>query len=206
MGELQTASITTIILVLTGLISFLAFSNRELFERMLFSPYQIARDGSYYRFITAGFIHADFMHLIFNMLSLYMIGRSIEHWFLEAFDSNLPYIILYFGGLVASGLYDYFKHRDNSMYRAIGASGAVSGVIFALIFFEPWDIKLGFFFIPPIIPSVVFGGLYLAFSSYMSTQNRDNIGGDKKKYDETKRRFEVAWKHADIKIISSRIL
>ncbi|MEY4927061.1 MAG: hypothetical protein RI894_1497 [Bacteroidota bacterium] len=172
------APITVTLVIITGIISFIAFNNRAYYAQAMFSPYQITRDRSYYRFISAGFVHADFTHLMFNMLSLWMIGRSIEGWFLEAFGSPLPYVFLYFGGLVASAIPDYFKHRDNPMYRAIGASGAVSGVIFALIFFEPWDVKLGFFIIPPIIPSVIFGGLYLAFSSYMSKQNRDNIGHD----------------------------
>lgn len=169
-------SITTLIIIGTCLVSVLSFNNNLLRERLLLYPYRMATDNSYSRFITSGFVHADFQHLLFNMLSLYMIGGYIENWFSAAFGSQIPYICLYFGGLIAASLPDFFQNKTNPMYRALGASGAVSGIIFALIFFEPWDIKLGFFFLPPIIPSVVFGALYLAFSSYMAKNSRDNIG------------------------------
>ena len=173
---MQEAPITTILLVVTSLVSVLTFNNSELRNKLMFSPYQMERDKSYYRFITCGFIHADFQHLIFNMLSLFMIGRHIEAFFNNAFDSSVPYIVMYLAGIAAASLPDFFQHRNNPSYAALGASGAVSAVVISLVFFEPWNIRLGFFFIPPIIPSIVFGVLYLAFSSYMAKQNRDNIG------------------------------
>ncbi len=173
---MQTAPITYTIMAITCVVSYLAFNNNYLREKYLFFPYKIAQDGNYERFITSGFLHADFQHLLFNMLSLYLIGRSVEPWFYAAFESHIPYLVLYLGGIAVASIPDYFTHRGNLYYRALGASGAVSGIVFALIFIDPWDIKLGFFFFPPIIPAVIFGGLYLLFSSYMAKQNRDNIG------------------------------
>ncbi len=170
------APVTYTIIAITCLLSYLAFNDGALREKYLFFPYRIAQEGSAYRFLTGGFLHADFQHLIFNMLSLYLIGRHVEEWFYTAFDNHSSFIMLYLGGIAVAGLPDYFQHRANPYYRALGASGAVSGTVFALIFVDPWDIKLGFFFFPPIIPAVVFGVLYLLFSSYMAKQSRDNIG------------------------------
>jgi len=112
------------------------------------------------------------------MIVLYSFGGAVESYFNQAFNNNwfLYYLLLFFGGLILSSVYSLIKHKDNHHYNAVGASGAVSAVVFCAIFFAPWN-KILFFFILPI-PGILFAGLYLAYSYYMSKRNIDNIGHD----------------------------
>lgn len=169
-------SITIIILILTCVISFTAFSNQRIIDDLIFYPPAITNRNQWYRFITNGFIHADFGHLAFNMFSLYMFGEFVEKYFVFMFSGQgkIMYLVMYLSALLICLLPTYFKNRNNYHYRSLGASGAVSAVVFAGIFLEP-TIKIGLLFVPPIIPGFVFGPLYLALSAYMSKRGGDNI-------------------------------
>lgn len=171
-------SITLTIILCTGILSVLAFNREELRENLLFWPFMAAREGQHYRFLTGGMVHADFMHLFFNMISLYSFGGVLEEVLLPAlFDERgrMMFALLYMMSLVFSCLPDYFLHRRDPYYRALGASGAVSAVIYSAITIVP-TMPIRFFFIPFDIPGWVFGFLYLALSYHLARRGSDNIG------------------------------
>lgn len=174
-------SITLCIIIITCLISFPAFSREKIKEDLLFWPAEIQSRNQYYRFITGGFVHGDLMHLAFNMISLLSFGEYLESTYLFSspalFGSNgkLVYIGLYALGLIFSVLPDYFQYRNNFSYRALGASGAVSAVIFATIILQP-SMPLRLLFIPIDIPGYIFGFIFLALSAYLAKRGGDNIG------------------------------
>lgn len=169
-------SITIIIVVITCIISYVAFSNHKLYNDLIFYPPSISSNNQWYRFFTCGFIHADIGHLAFNMISLYLFGRNLEYYFAEIFATKGPilYIFLYISALGACLVPTYNKHKDDYGYRSLGASGAVSAVVFASIFLDPTN-EIGFFIIPPIIPGFIFAPVYLFISAYMSKKGADNI-------------------------------
>jgi membrane associated rhomboid family serine protease len=176
---MENISLTLIIVIMTGIISYQAFERPAMRSRMLFVPDLINRFGQYDRFLTHGFIHADWMHLLMNLFVLYMFGENAEYYFKMAFGAVLGpilYLFLYLGGIVVSSIPGFFKHRENRFYSALGASGAVSGVVFLNIFFAPWSLIYIYGIIP--IPIVVGGVLYLWYSSYMDKKGTDNIGHD----------------------------
>lgn len=171
--------VTIIIIVITGLISVIAFSNSNLYRRFVFNAYDIRHFNNHYRFISYGFLHADWMHLIINMLVLYMFGSGVESFFNMLWPGKgwFYFILLYLGGMAMSTVPSFGKYKDDYSYNAVGASGAVSAVLFSFILFQPLN-KVYFFLIPVGIPAVIFGVLYLAYSWYMSKKNIDNIGHD----------------------------
>jgi membrane associated rhomboid family serine protease len=140
---------------------------------MVFWPAMIRERRQYYRFITSGFIHADWMHLIFNMITLYYFGRIVEIYFQQIFGKGI-FILFYLLSMIAADIQTYFRHRNDYSYRSLGASGAVSAVLFASILFNPWA-KIYLFFIPIGIPAFIFGALYLGFCVYMSKRGSDGI-------------------------------
>ena len=171
-------SVTQIIVIITCLVSIPAFNRETIKENLLFWPYEINKRNQYYRFVSCGLIHADSMHLIFNMVSLYSFGVAIESFLFPVFfhkNTTFLYILLYVLGIIFSCIPDYFKYRETYGYRALGASGAVSAVIFSAILLEP-NMPLRFFFIPIDIPGYVFGLVFLGLSAYMSRRGGDNIG------------------------------
>lgn len=169
-------SITLIIVIITVIISLTAFQNQKVMNDLIFYPPAVSVNGQYYRFFTCGFIHADFMHLAFNMISLYLFGRFVEDGFNDIFGENgkFLYLGLYILALPVSILPTYFKNRDNYQYQSLGASGAVSAVVFAGLMIAPY-VQVGFFIIPPIIPGFVFGPLYLIISAILDRKGGDNI-------------------------------
>ena len=170
-------TITVIIVIITVLISISAFNNEKTMDDLIFYPPAVTHRKQYYRFISSGFIHADVAHLAFNMLSLYLFGRFVEEKFVEIFGSTVGktlYLVMYFAALIFSLLPTYLKHKYNSQYRSLGASGAVSAVVFAGLLIAPY-VEVGFFFIPPFIPGFVFGPLYLIISAYLERKGQDNI-------------------------------
>ncbi|MBA3970675.1 MAG: rhomboid family intramembrane serine protease [Bacteroidetes bacterium] len=171
--------ITYIIIGITILISVIAMENETLKNKLMFNAYMIHERKEWYRFFSSGLIHADWMHLGFNMFSFYMFGRAVENGFFIMFDGKgvLFYILLYVGGLAMSSLYSYEKHKKDIYYNALGASGAVSSVIFAFILLDP-TARLGFLFIPVPIPAYLFGLIYLGIEYYLSKRGNDNIGHD----------------------------
>lgn len=169
-------SVTLIIIAITALISFQAFSNGNLMDKLVFYPPAISRNNQWYRFFSNGLLHADFGHLIFNMLALYMFGELVEGSFDEIFGDmgSALYLIMYITALAVCLLPTYFDNKDNYHYRSLGASGAVSAVVFAGIFLYPLN-KIGLFIIPPIIPGFIFGPIYLFISAYLAKRGGDHI-------------------------------
>ncbi|GAB4131918.1 MAG: rhomboid family intramembrane serine protease [Raineya sp.] len=170
---------TYVIIGFTALTSLLAWSSPKMMQNWIFSPYQIAKKNQWYRFITSGFIHQDYLHLIFNMVSLYFLGLFAELGFAQKFGEMYQayFLFFYISAMVVADIPVFFKHKNNMYYRALGASGAVSAVIFAAILLEP-NISLMVFPIPFRIPGVVYAVLYVLYSAYMSRNSQDNIGHD----------------------------
>ncbi|HYC27759.1 MAG TPA: rhomboid family intramembrane serine protease, partial [Chitinophagaceae bacterium] len=151
-------SITLTIIIITCLVSLAAFGNLKIQEDLIFWPAAMRRGGQLYRFFTYGLIHADYVHLAFNMISLWSFGQFVEKFlFASHFEdkAKLLYLLLYVLAIIVSTLPDYFKNRNNYSYRALGASGAVSAVIFAGIALEP-TLPINLFFIPIPIPGYLF--------------------------------------------------
>lgn len=170
-------SITYLIIAVTTFISIACLNNRALFLKLMHWPYVEARQGEYHRWLSSGFLHADYGHLIFNMLTLFFFGPLVEGWFLEQFPSfgRSIYLFFYFLSIVMVSSGTYNQHKNNQGYSAIGASGATSAVLFACIMLDP-TIGIGLFFIPIPIPGFIFGILYIWYSSYMDRHGQDNIG------------------------------
>jgi len=165
-------SITIIIIVITVLISFGAFNNQRIMDDLIFYPPAITKRNQWYRFLTSGFLHADYMHLFFNMLTLYFFGEVMEGLY-TSYLGKPGFILFYFGGIIVSEIPSYIKHRNNYHYRSLGASGGVSAVVFAYILFDPWQ----WFTFPPV-PAILYAVLYIAYSMYMSKRGSDNINHD----------------------------
>ncbi|MCP4437641.1 MAG: rhomboid family intramembrane serine protease [Aureispira sp.] len=174
------APITSILVVATVFVSYRAFNDQTLYWRMMFTPSRIQQHGEWYRFLSAGLIHANWMHLIFNAFVLFEFGKTVEILYRMYFGSlgMILYLALYVLGLVAASTYTFFKHRYHDGYHALGASGAVSGIVFAFILFIP-TAELTLIFLPFVkIPAIIMGIGYLLYSSYMSKNGTDNIGHD----------------------------
>ena len=161
---------TVTIILITVVISLIAFSNQKVMNRMLFWPPALQR-GEYDRFISHGFIHADGAHLLFNMITLFFFGSVIESFYRQYFF-DMGFVLFYLGGLIAAIIPSYLKHKHDTHWASLGASGAVSAVLFAYILFEPW--KLIFvFFIP--VPAIIFAVLYVAYSIWSGKRSNSNI-------------------------------
>lgn len=174
----MTISLTLAIIIFTSLVSITTFGNRKIVQELIFYPPAITKQGQWYRFFTCGLLHADWEHLIFNMLSLYLFGATVENYFksdmLFGEMGQVLFLVLYILALLFSLIPTFFKHRNDYQYRSLGASGAVSAIVFAGILFNP-TAKLGFFLIPPIIPGYIFGPLYLLLSTWLEKKGKDNI-------------------------------
>jgi len=173
MTEFNLIPITLSIIVITSLISILGFTNHEVKNKMIFYPYGMRTPSEYYRFISHGLIHADFIHLFFNMFTLYSFGGFVEQYLFN----RTEFIVLYVTALIAASVFDFIKNRNNSGYAALGASGAVSAIIFASIIFDPWIKGVVLFGIPNLaIPNIAFAILYVWYCIYMGKRGGDNIG------------------------------
>ncbi len=168
--------LTIILIAATALISIAAFNNQALLNNYLFYPPAVKK-GQWYRLITYGFLHADYMHLIFNMFTLYFFGMDIEKVCKEALGNvggSVCYLLLYFSALVVSILPSYFKHKDNENYRSLGASGAVSAVIFAYVLVNPMNF-MGIMFIPVWLPAFLFGIIFILISTHLGRKQSKGI-------------------------------
>ena len=167
--------ITIIIIILTSLVSYQAFRDHGIADKLIFQPASV-RDGEWYRLLTYGLLHADFTHLLFNMFTFYLFGSYIESIFklqLGTRVGSLAYILLYIGGLLFSILPTYFKQKDNYYYKGLGASGAVSSVVFAYILINPMNF-MGILFIPIMLPAFLFGLIFIFISMYL---DKKEVGG-----------------------------
>lgn len=172
-------SITLILIIVTVGISVYAWSNENLMHSWIFHPFYVNKKHQYYRFLTSGFLHADWMHLFFNMLTLYFFGEIVETVFVFHYGKEvglLLYLFIYFGGMIVADIPSYFKHRKDYDYRALGASGAVSAIIFSSIIFSPTREICLYAFI--CMPGFIFGLLYLIYSYYQGKRMGDNINHD----------------------------
>jgi len=168
---------TIFLIALTVLISILAFNRRDIFDKLKFNAYYIHKDKDWYRFLSYGLIHADWTHLLINMFVLYSFGEIVEQFFIYYFEFKgyVYFLLLYLGGIGFSTLFDYRKYKNDIYYNAVGASGAVSAVVFASILLYPAG-KIFLFFIPIGIPAPIFGILYLVYSAYSAKKGTGNIG------------------------------
>lgn len=168
--------ITLTIVIVTCAITLTGFKNGKVVDELIFWPPAISKKHQYYRFITCGLIHADYMHLIFNMLTLYFFGTVMEAYYQGQLGlQKWYYLALYIGALIVSNIPTYIKHRNDYDYRSLGASGAVSAVLFAFILLRPWQ-KIIVLVFP--VPAIIYGGLFLFYSAYMSRKGGDNVNHD----------------------------
>lgn len=164
--------ITLTLIAITALVSWMAFNNRKLADRLILWPPAIDKHKQYDRLVTYGFIHADFGHLLFNMVTLYFFGRSIEVIMLGITGQWWVYPLFYLAALVVSILPTYLKNQKNPNYLSLGASGAVSAVLFAYILIAPWKLIL-VMFIPA--PAIVYAAFYVGYSIWMDKKGGDNV-------------------------------
>lgn len=174
---------TILLIAITSVISILAFNRRDIFDKLQLNPYAVYHKKEWYRIISHGFLHADWVHLFVNMFVLFSFGRSVENIFKQLASAGiikspiLSYVLLYFVSMIFATATTIKKQKDNYWYNSVGASGAVSAVVFTSIFFQPLA-NLYFYAIIPI-PGIVFGVLYLGYSHYMSRKGGgDNINHD----------------------------
>ena len=167
--------ITIVIIVITSIISIRAFNDNVLMSRIIFHPPAV-KQGNWYRLLTYGVVHADYTHLIFNMFTLYFFGTEIERVFKVVFgqsQGSVLFILLYISALLVSIIPTYFKHMDNASYYGLGASGAVSAIIFAYVLINPMN-YMGILFIPIMLPAFLFGLLFILISISL---DKKQVGG-----------------------------
>ena len=164
-------SITLVLVGVTVAVSWMAFNNPRLLDRLLLWPPAIDRRHQYDRLVTHGFVHADWMHLLFNMITLFFFGRATEAFF-ASYIGSFGFVLFYLSAIVVAILPTYLRHRHDPRYRSLGASGAVSAVLFAYILLAPWDLIL-VFFLP--VPAILYAVFYVVYSIRMDRQGTDNV-------------------------------
>jgi membrane associated rhomboid family serine protease len=168
---MEQLSMTLVIIIITIILSIGAFSNQKMINDLVFWPPMVKQRHQYYRFISSGFIHADWMHLLFNMLTFYSFGQIMEIFFVAKIG-KAGYLLFYLGGIILSEVPSYIKHINNYQYRSLGASGAVSAVLFSFILLAPWQTLYVFIF---PLPAIVFAVLYFIYTAYMNKKGGDFI-------------------------------
>lgn len=175
-------SITLIIIIITVGVSLLANSKPELYAKLLFNPYQVVYRKEWYRIFTHALVHdrQNIFHLFFNMYVLYSFGSALESMLGSAVGSLslFYYLMIYVGGVFVATVPALIKHKDNYGYNSVGASGAVSAILFSTIVFVPFSGGIGIIFLPISIPPLVFGVLYIAYEMYMEKRGGTNIAHD----------------------------
>lgn len=170
MEYINAAPVASAIFVLTILTSIYAFNNYNLYAKFVLHPYSVSRGQRIYTYVTSGLIHANWMHLFFNMFTFFFFAFNLEvmigHW---------QFSLLYIGSLILSDMPTVMRHKDDFRYNSLGASGAISAVLFSYILFQPLSM-IGVMFIP--MPAILFGVLYLVYCMYMSKNANDNINHD----------------------------
>ncbi len=171
-------SITVIIVVLTVVVSIMAINDKDLKYKLTFSPYSVKHHNRWWLVFTHGVVHADYTHLAMNMFTLYFLGEGVEYFMMGYFGSKgaLLYVLLYLGGLAFATVPAFVKHSEDPGYLSLGASGAVSAVVFAFIMFAPLE-KLYIYGAIPI-PGILVGVGFLIFESYANRHQRTNIAHD----------------------------
>lgn len=163
--------LTFALIAVTVLVSWLAFERPRLLDRLTLWPPAMSRQHQYDRLLTHGFVHADWQHLLFNMITLFFFGRVIERLMAQLIGP-LGFVLFYMSAIVVAILPSYLRHRNDARYRSLGASGAVSAVLFAFILVQPWS--LIFVFVVPV-PAILYGVFYVGYSFWMDRQGTDNV-------------------------------
>lgn len=172
MEYFNVAPVASVIFVLTIVTSLYAFYDNSIYGKFMLHPYSVSKGSNIYTLITSGLIHADWMHLFFNMFTFYAFAFTLERLM-----GSWQFGLLYFLGLILSDIPTVFKQKDNFHYNSLGASGAIAAVLFSYILFKPMS-KIYIMFIPIGIPAVIFGFLYLIYCAYASKNSRDHINHD----------------------------
>lgn len=168
--------LTIIIVATTCITSYIALNNEKVMGDFIFNPSYITNDRQWYRFLSSGFIHADLPHLGFNMFTLYFFGTSWEQAYIDYLEVHPSwYIIMYLSAIVVSSIPSYLKQKNNYHYYSLGASGAVSAIVFSMILLMPWSTLYVFFF---PVPAIIYAFLYLGYTFYMSKKGGDSINHD----------------------------
>ena len=162
--------LTLILIAVTVRVSWLAFDRPRLLDRLILWPPAIDRNKQYDRLLTHGFIHADWQHLLFNMITLFFFGRVAEQ-VIGSMIGPVGFLLFYLSAIVIAILPTYLRHRHDTRYRSLGASGAVSAVLFAFILVQPWSL-IFVFFLP--VPAIVYGAFFVGYSIWMDRQGGDN--------------------------------
>lgn len=173
-------SITFIIIILTSIISLRVFKQDEFFYKYAFIPYQVKHYKQPIRLISYAFLHADLPHLLFNMFSFYMFGGLIENQLMLIYGNflgGIHFLIIYFVGALIATVWPYYRNSENPNYISVGASGAVSSVIFASMLWNP-TMEVGIIFLPFQIPAYIFAPMYLAFEYWSLKNGKSNIAHD----------------------------
>lgn len=170
--SIETTPVSLLLMATIGVVSFLGFSNKELISKTIFSPYRIHATNEWYRFLTSGFIHADWMHLIFNMYAFALFSGTVERVFCQLMGTvwgSIAFLALFLLGVTFSHISTYFKEKNHNWYQSLGASGGVSSVLFAFIFLFPLEQMYG-------MPMFIVGMIYLLFSNYLVRKgSTDNV-------------------------------
>lgn len=173
-------SVTILLIIIISVVSYFAWQKPDLQEKLLFHPYSIKHRNEYFRFITGGFVHSGWLHLFFNMFTLYFFGSILEEYFQQERmfgNEGFAYLVsLLIFGIIVSDIPTYFKYKDAPHYRAVGASGGVAAVVFcSIMFFPTYDLCLYGII---CIPGFILGPLFLIYSYYQGKRQADNINHD----------------------------
>ncbi|PKL84652.1 MAG: rhomboid family intramembrane serine protease [Ignavibacteriae bacterium HGW-Ignavibacteriae-1] len=171
--DIENSPVAIVIFAVTVLISlYTLYKNNKLYYAWVLSPPKVVHEKKFYLLITSGFLHADLMHLLFNMLTFYFFGFALEQ-----IIGSLNFLIIYLVSLVLSSVPTVIRHKDNYSYGSVGASGAISGILFASIMVMP-NAGIMIFPVPIPIPAWIFGILYLLWSYFAAKRANDNINHD----------------------------
>lgn len=163
--------LTLLLVGVTVLVSWMAWQKPRLLDRLMLWPPAIDRQRQYDRLLTHGFIHADWQHLLFNMITLFFFGRFAEQ-LITRMIGPVGFVLFYLSAIVVAILPTWLRHRHDARYRSLGASGAVSAVLFAFILVNPWGL-IFVFFLP--VPAILYGVFYVGYSFWMDRQGTDNV-------------------------------
>lgn len=172
----MTVSITLLCIIFTSLISYQGFVRHDVIDRLKHHPVREVNGKEWYRLLTSGFVHADWIHLLVNMYVLYSFGEYIESFIIRDFgetQGRIIFILMYLLNIILANIPTTFQHRDHPGFSSIGASGAVSGIVFMFILLQPWATLTLFFIIP--VPAVLVGIGYLAYSSWAANQGHGRL-------------------------------
>ena len=164
-------SMTLLLIGVTVALSWYCFERPRLLDRLLLWPPAIQRQHQYDRFVSHGFVHADWQHLLFNMITLYFFGRLVERLFIP-YIGAIGFLLFYLSAIVVAMLPTYLRHRHDPNYRSLGASGAVSAVLFVFILAAPWSM-IYVFFLP--VPAILYAVAYVGYSVWADRNAHDNI-------------------------------